>query len=120
VVAGAQRTSSAATAVRQIRAALEIACARNEIRARGRRRVYRLDRPLPLSSDDPHFVRYSDNEGALQPWPEAIAAEEWPDLTFFARPRHVIGVPYAQSVEAALDEVEPAAELRSKSLRRLA
>jgi len=119
VVAWVRRSFADAT-VRQIHAALESACACDEIRARGRRRVYITDRPLPISHLDPEFVRFADSDGELQPWPEAIPAREWPNLTFFARSRWLTGEQYHDGMERALDELGSSVELRSTLLHRLA
>lgn len=107
-------------AVRQIRSTSERACGCDEIRVRGRRRVYLNNRPLPISHLDPEFVQFADRNGELQPWLEAIPAREWPDLTFFARSRWLTGEQYHKGVERALDELDSPVELRAKSLHRLA
>ena len=44
----------------EILAEIEQAAATGEIRARGRRRLYRSDRTLRIAHDDPHFVWFAD------------------------------------------------------------
>lgn len=105
---------------RAIYAALEAACATGDIAARGKRRIYINDRALPMSHLTPEFLWYSEQNSKLQPWPESIRSQEWPDLTFFARLGATAGEQYRDAIERALDELATPVELRSKSLNRLA
>lgn len=113
------RRANSATTLQEILVALEAACAGGEIAARGKRRVYAISRALPISHFDPNFVWFSDRNSTLEPWPEQITPEEWPDLTFFARPRPAAGEQYSAAVEQDLDQSDILVELRSKSLCRL-
>ena len=104
----------------EIRGALQGWCASDRIRAHGRRRLYSSDRPLPMDHHDPNFIWFADHHSRLQPWFEPISADEWKDLTFFARPILKTGEQYHQAVARALDQLDSAVELRSLSKYRLA
>ena len=49
--------------IRQIRVALEELCGFGRVRARGNRRVYGYDRPMPIDHRDPTFIRFADEYG---------------------------------------------------------
>jgi len=117
-VVGWIRGHDSGIAVRQIRSALESRCVSGQIRARGQRRIYLTDRALPLHPTDPAFVWFSDENSELHPSFEPISADEWKDLTFFARPDHVPGEQYHEALARALDELRSQVELRSKSRSR--
>jgi hypothetical protein len=106
--------------VGQIRVALKDRCAANRIRTRGRRRVYRYDRPMPISHFDPAFVHFADEYGEPRSSFDAISDAEWKDLAFFARPPPGMSEPYHVALTLALDQLASPVELRSVSKRRLA
>ena len=104
----------------EIRGALQGWCASDRIRAHGRRRLYSSDRPLPMDHHDPEFVWFADHHSRLQTWVEPISADEWKDLTFFARPIPKTGEQYHLAAARALDQLHSPVELRSLSKYRLA
>jgi len=104
----------------EIRGALQGWCASDRIRAHGRRRLYSSDRPLPMDHHDPEFVLFADHHSRLQSWFEPISADEWKDLTFFARPIPKTGEQYHLAAARALDQLHSPVELRSLSKYRLA
>lgn len=115
-VRGIHRTAT----IGEIRDALQGRCASDRIRARGHRRLYSSDRQLPIDHHDPNFVWFADYYSRLQSWFEPISADEWKDLTFFARPIPKTGEQYHQAVARALDQLDSPVELRSVSKYRLA
>jgi hypothetical protein len=66
------------------------------------------------------FVVISDQYGAPQSWFEAISADEWNDLTFFARRTPGMDRRYEVGLEQALAQLVSPVELRSLSKHRLA
>jgi hypothetical protein len=104
----------------QIRIELAGRCASGRIRAHGRRWVHRYDQPLGIDHGDPLFVVVSDQYGGPQSSFEAISADEWKDLTFFARRTPEMDRQYAVALEQALTQLVSPVELRSLSKYRLA
>src|SRR5437899_2501413 len=119
VVEWVQGIEPAAT-VWQIRIELAGRCASGRIRAHGRRWVYRYDQPLGIDHGDPLFVAVSDQYGGPQSSFEAISADAWKDLTFFARRTPGMDRQYAVALEQALAQLVSPVELRSLSKYRLA
>jgi hypothetical protein len=119
VVEWVQGIDPAAT-VWQIRIELAGRCASGRIRAQGRRWVYRYDQPLGIDHGDPLFVAVSDQYGGPQSSFEAISADAWTDLTFFARRTPGMDRQYAVALEQALAQLVSPVELRSLSKYRLA
>ena len=68
----------------------------------------------------PRFVWFADHHSRLQTWVEPISADEWKDLTFFARPIPKTGEQYHLAAARALDQLHSPVELRSLSKYRLA
>ena len=101
VVEWVQGIDPAAT-VWQIRIELAGRCASGRIRAHGRRWVHRYDEPLGIDHGNPLFVVISDQYGAPQSWFEAISADAWRDLAFFARRTPGMDRQYAVALEQAL------------------
>jgi hypothetical protein len=66
------------------------------------------------------FVWFANDYAQLEPWFDAISAEEWKDLTFFARPILKTGEQYYLAVTRALDQLDSPVESRSISKHRLA
>jgi hypothetical protein len=73
-----------------------------------------------LDHCDPNFVWFSDHHSRLQSWFDPISADEWKDLTFFARPILKTGEQYFAAAARALDQLDSPVELRSVSKYRLA
>jgi hypothetical protein len=119
VVEWVQGIDPAAT-VWQIRIELAGRCASGRIRAHGRRWVYRYDQPLWIDHGDPLFVVVSDQYGGPQSSFEAISADEWNDLTFFARRTPGMDRRYEVGLEQALAQLVSPVERRSLSKHRLA
>ena len=119
VVEWVQGIDPAAT-VWQIRIELAGRCASGRIRAHGRRWVHRYDQPLGIDHSDPLFVVVSDQYGGPQSSFEAIRADEWKDLTFFARRTSEMDRQYAVALKQALAQLVSPVELRSLSKHRLA
>jgi hypothetical protein len=119
VVEWVQGIDPAAT-VWQIRIELTGRCVSGRIRAQGRRWVYRYDQPLGIDHGDPLFVLVSDQYGGPQSSFEAISADAWKDLTFFARRTPGMDRQYAVALEQALAQLVSPVELRSLSKYRLA
>jgi hypothetical protein len=109
-----------AAIVWQIRIELEGRCASGRIRAHGRRWLYRPDKPLWIDHRDVQFVLFADQYGWPQSSFEAMAAREWKDLTFFARPTPKMDRQYDVALEQALAQLVSPVELRSLSKHRLA
>jgi len=104
----------------QIRIELAGRCASGRIRPHGRRWVYRYDQPLWIDHGNPQFVAVSDQYGWPQSSFEAISADAWKDLTFFARRTPEMDRQYAVALEQALALLVSPVELRSLSKHRLA
>jgi hypothetical protein len=119
VVEWVQGTDPAAT-VWQIRIELAGRCVSGRIRAHGRRWVHFYDQPLGIDHSDPLFVVVSDQFGGPQSSFEAISADEWNDLTFFARRTPGMDRRYEVGLEQALTQLVSPVELRSLSKHRLA
>jgi hypothetical protein len=109
-----------AAIVWQIRIELEGRCASGRIRAHGRRWLYRPDKPLWIDHRDGQFVLFADQYGWPQSSFDVIAACEWKDLTFFARPTPEMDRQYDVALEQALAQLVSPVELRSLSKHRLA
>jgi hypothetical protein len=69
---------------------------------------------------DPEFALFADHHSRLHSWFEPIPADEWKDLTFFARPIPKTGEQYHEAAVRALDQLDSPTELRSLSKYRLA
>jgi hypothetical protein len=106
--------------IRQIRVALERGGASGRIRAHGRRWAYRYDHSIPIDHQNLEFVGYSATYGGPQSWFDTISADEWKDLTFFARPTPAISEPYHVALTLALDQLVSPVELRSEKKFRIA
>jgi hypothetical protein len=119
VVEWVQGIDPAAT-VWQIRIELAGRCASGRIRAHGRRWVYRYDQLLWIDHSVPEFVSFCDQYGGPQSSFEAISADEWNDLTFFARRTPGMNRRYEVGLEQALAHLVSPVELRSLSKHRLA
>jgi hypothetical protein len=119
VVEWVQGIDPAAT-VWQIRIELAGRCASGRIRAHGRRWVYRYDQLLWIDHSVPQFVSFCDQYGEPQSSFEVISADEWNDLTFFARRTPGMDRRYEVGLEQALAQLVSPVELRSLSKHRLA